>query len=263
MDNPSQHRSVLPYLLALALTAGCCLCLAGSAGAAGVYALVHRAPAPRPSATPPLPSQTVPPSPMAAADPATAAATAPDATAADSGDPDAWRRAGNPDASVVVEEFADFQCPYCAGFHRDGEPRLREEYIQTGKILFVFRFAPILDGGKSGGESHLAALAALCAGEQGKFWEYHDYLFENQPPENSGGFAAGHLADFAADLDLARADFSGCLADRRYASLVESDVSLAEDRVLQGVPTFFVNDRELLGYDETEFFDAIDSALTG
>jgi protein-disulfide isomerase len=178
-------------------------------------------------------------------------------------DPDAWRQMGDPNAKVVIEEFADYQCPFCGEFHTDGETRLRTEYIQTGKVRFIFRNFPALDrGDPEGGESHLAALGALCAGEQGRYWEYHDALFEHQSGENSGGFARPHLLEFALDLGLDGVQFDQCVQTKRYESVVDDDFQLGRDRDLQGVPTFFINGKAVLGFDPSEFFSAIDRAFS-
>ena len=229
---PKNH-SALPWILLLAILAVCLVCLVCAMGGTGVYLLSRSANASRAAGSPVSPSS----------------------------DPDAGRRAGNANAKVVVEEFADFQCPYCGQFHAKGEPRLRTEYIQRGKVLFIFRNYPVLDGGDTSGESHLAALGALCAGEQGKFWEYHDTLFENQAGENSGGFAAPHLLSFAKTLGLNGSRFDQCVQTKRYESVLDGDIRLGENRNLQGVPTFFINGTMMLGFDDAAFFSAIDNAL--
>jgi protein-disulfide isomerase len=263
MTGNPEKRSPLPWIILLVFLAACFLCAMCAAGATGVYFLS------RPASS----SSTVKPGPPSTSLIATATASTESKpteseptsspTAEPSTDPDTWRTAGDANALVVVEEFADFQCPFCGDFHARGEPQLWKEYIQTGKVRFIFRNYPVLDGGNSDGESHLAALGALCAGEQGKFWEYHDYLFENQPAENSGGFTTQHLLEFAVGLDLNRSSFDECLQSRRYEKTLSDDVRLGEDRGLEGVPTFFIQGQTLLGYDEKEFFGRIDRALNG
>ena len=236
MTPAAKNNSVLPWIILPAVIAVCLLCgvcSVCSLGGTGVYLLSR-----------------------SRASGATAVAVESPAS-----DPETWRQAGNADAKVVVEEFADFQCPYCQQFYANGEPRLRTEYIQTGKILFIFRNYPVLDGNKTDGESHLAAMGALCAGEQGKFWEYHDALYENQPGENTGGFAAPHLEGFAENLGLDASQFHDCLQTQKYQSILDEDIGLARNRNLSGVPTFVINGSVILGYDETTFFASIDKAL--
>ncbi|MDP3785182.1 MAG: thioredoxin domain-containing protein [bacterium] len=104
---------------------------------------------------------------------------------------------GNPSAKVAVIEYGDFQCPFCGKFFKTTEQQLKETYLKSGKTAFVWRDFAFL-----GEESFRAAEAARCAGEQGKFWEYHDYLFNNQRGENAGAFSDRSLKSFAATLGL-------------------------------------------------------------
>ncbi|MCL5004078.1 MAG: DsbA family protein [Patescibacteria group bacterium] len=104
---------------------------------------------------------------------------------------------GNPSASVKVVEFGDYQCPYCEQFYSSVFPQLKKDFIDTGKVEFAFRDLAFL-----GLESTNAALAASCANEQGKFWEYHDKLYGNQKGENQGAFSLENLKRFAAELSL-------------------------------------------------------------
>jgi protein-disulfide isomerase len=152
------------------------------------------------------------------------------------------REAGNPSAKVVVEEFSDFQCPYCGDFARSAEIQLREQYIKPGRILFIFRNFPVVDSFVSGGnESHLAALAAMCAGDQDMFWEYHDYLFQNQSGENQGNLNASRLQAFAAQLHLDSLQFNQCLSNQTHLDVLNADVQRGNALRLNGTPTFFVN----------------------
>jgi hypothetical protein len=88
---------------------------------------------------------------------------------------------GSPEAPVIVVDFSDFQCPKCARYVKSTEPEIKKEYVETGKIALIFKHFPRL-----GEDSLSAALTSECANEQGKFWEYHDALFQNQQGENSG-----------------------------------------------------------------------------
>src|SRR3989344_6092423 len=91
---------------------------------------------------------------------------------------------GNPAAKIVLIEYGDFQCPFCGRFFKTTEQEIKEKYIKSGEAVFVWRDFAFL-----GEESFRSAEAARCAGEQGKFWEYHDYLFNNQKGENEGAFS--------------------------------------------------------------------------
>ncbi len=177
-------------------------------------------------------------------------------------DPDSWRTTGDPAAPVLVEEFGDFQCPFCGRFHDQSEKRLREEYIDTGKVRFVFRNYIVIDGFISGGkESRQAALGALCAGAQGKFWEYHDLLFENQSGENEGAFAVPNLLSFASGLDIAEDPFQQCLQAETYAFILEADDEAADQNGIDGVPAFLINGDVMVGFQGEDFFEALDEAL--
>src|SRR3990167_2108621 len=104
---------------------------------------------------------------------------------------------GNPAAKVVLVEYGDFQCPFCGKFFKTTEKQLVDIYIKQGKAVLVWRDFAFL-----GEESFRAAEAARCAGEQNKFWEYHDYLFNNQRGENEGAFSDSILKSFAKTLKL-------------------------------------------------------------
>ena len=89
---------------------------------------------------------------------------------------------GDPNAPIKIEEFSDFQCPYCQNFHDQTEALLVEQYVNTGKVYFTYRsmgnfLSQNIGGGKT--ESQDAALAAYCAGDQNKFWDMQAYLFAN------------------------------------------------------------------------------------
>jgi protein-disulfide isomerase len=180
---------------------------------------------------------------------------------------DTARELGSATAPVVVEEFADFQCPWCGVFNTTVEVRLREQYINTGKVRFIFRNYPIVDSYVANGtESHLAALAALCAGEQNMFWDYHDLLFRSQNPagENLGAFSTPRLQAMAAQLHLDSVRFDQCLSNQSYANVLEGDIRLAQYYKISATPSFFVNGVQVTGTSEDFqwLFDAIDRALS-
>ncbi|MGD0174143.1 MAG: thioredoxin domain-containing protein [Anaerolineales bacterium] len=170
------------------------------------------------------------------------------------------REMGNSNAKVVVEEFADFQCPYCAMFNSVAESRLRSNYVQTGKVRFIFRNYIVV-----GAESNLAANAALCAGDQDAFWEYHDLLYKNQGAENSGAFSSPRLESFAAQLNLDGVKFDQCLGNQAHADIINGDIQLGHRYGIDSTPSFFINGRQVnINPQDTQFqelFDAIDKTL--
>lgn len=156
---------------------------------------------------------------------------------------------GDPKARVTMIEFSDFQCPYCGRFFVSTEPQINEQYIQTGKVRFgYFNYALL------GPASVLAAEAAECASDQGKFWEYHDALFKSQTSEKWGGFGKDNLKKFAEELGLNTATFNDCLDSGKYTALIKSDSNYASSLRVLSTPTFFINGRALVGAQPFEVF---------
>jgi protein-disulfide isomerase len=151
---------------------------------------------------------------------------------------------GNPNAAVQVEEFADFQCPACAVFVTDFEPKIVSTYVAGGKINFKFIPYSFL-----GPESVLAAQAAYCANDQNKFWEYHDTLYQNQNGENQGYITNTRLISFAKDLGLNTETFSTCVNDEKYKQKVQDDLNYGMSKNVDRTPSFLVNGR--LVYTDT------------
>lgn len=159
---------------------------------------------------------------------------------------------GDLNAPVTIVEYGDFQCPFCGKFFRDTEPVIREEYVKTGKVKFIYRDFAFL-----GQESFWAANAARCAGDQGKFWQYHDYLFNNQQGENQGAFSKANLKSFAAALSLDKEKFNACLDSNKYDEAVKKDSKAGADAGVQGTPATFINDKIYVGALPTATFTQI------
>jgi len=165
---------------------------------------------------------------------------------------------GNKNAKVTVIEFADFQCPFCERFFKDTKPSIIKDYANSGKIQFAFRHYPFL-----GQESNFSAEASECANEQGKFWEYHDYLYSHQGTENSGAFAKDKLIGFATSLGLNTNQFSSCLNSDKYAKQVADDLSAGQKAGISGTPTLVVNGQLVVGAQPyTAFKTLIDQELS-
>lgn len=159
---------------------------------------------------------------------------------------------GSKNAKVTIVEFADFQCPFCERWFKDVETSLIKDYVNTGKVKFAFRHFAFL-----GDESTWAAQASECANEQGKFWEFHDYLFKNQGPERSGTFAKDKLKGFAQALSLDTAKFNSCLDSDKYAKNVTDDQAAGQKAGVNGTPTTFVNGQAVVGAQPYSAFKAI------
>ena len=149
---------------------------------------------------------------------------------------------GNPEAPVTVVEYSDFQCPFCGRFFHTTLSEFKENYIKTGQAKFIYRDFAFL-----GQESIDAAAAAKCAGDQGKFWDYHDYLFSHQSGENQGNFSVGNLKKFAGELKLNGDEFSACLDGKKYEDAVKQNTTEGVSLGVTGTPTIFINGEKLVG----------------
>jgi len=171
---------------------------------------------------------------------------------------------GDPDAPVVIEEYSDFQCPFCRRFHDDTLPQIVETYVRTGKVYFVYRHFPVVDRTDPAQESHRAAAAAVCAARQNRFWDYHDVLFANQTGENIGNFTDRRLEAMADRLGLEMGSFRDCLASRDAAAAVNADQALALQQGLTSTPSFLINGKPLIGAQPFEAFQqVIEAELEG
>jgi len=148
---------------------------------------------------------------------------------------------GQASAPVTIEEWADFQCPACGQFARVTEPQLLGSYVAKGQVAIVFHHMAFL-----GQESNWAAEAAECAGEQGKFFEYHDKLYASQSGENRGAFSKDNLKRFGTEIGLSPA-FAACVDSGRYAQAVRDDTKVGEGRGVTATPTLFINGRKVEG----------------
>ena len=157
-------------------------------------------------------------------------------------------------APVVLTAYEDFQCPSCGAFARQVMPGLINRYIETGRVRLEWH-----DFAWYGPESNWAANAARCAGDQGKFWEYHDYLFEHQAGQNRGAFAKSHLKEFGRAVGLETATFDACVDADSHLGAVRADMERVRELNLVGTPSFFVNGRPVPASPQ-QVFAAIEAA---
>lgn len=165
---------------------------------------------------------------------------------------------GQADAPVTLVEFGDYQCTFCTRFFKETEPTLIEKYVKTGKLKIVFRNLAI-----NGRESQNAAEAAQCAADQGKFWEYHDRLFNERRGYNVGVFNKDNLVKFAVDLGLDENQFAGCYNSDRHKDLIAQDGRDAARFGARGTPTFFVNGQQLVGAQPAYVFESAIQQIIG
>lgn len=177
---------------------------------------------------------------------------------------------GAENAPVTVIEFSDFLCPYCAvseGHRPDlaeqmktrdasweaAVPKIIETYVKTGKVRFVFRDCPF-----HGESAILASEAANCAGDQGKYWEMHGLLFQNQDkfPEKTEE-QTGFLQGLADHLGLNKEAFSQCLSSGKYKDEINKDLQDAQNAGVTGTPTYFINGQKVVGAQSFSAFQSI------
>lgn len=142
---------------------------------------------------------------------------------------------GDPNAPITIVEFGDYQCFYCNKFFHDTESQIYENYIKTGKVKMVFKDFTII-----GPDSIVAAHAAHCAEEQGKFWEYHDILYNNWNGENNGWASAENQLKFAKELELDMAKFEECQDSGKYEQKIQASSNDAQTLGISGTPGFFI-----------------------
>ena len=158
-------------------------------------------------------------------------------------DPDPARLRGRPDAPVMIVEFSDFQCPYC----RSVQPAIMQVLEKYGdRVTLSYRDFPLHEIHPRAGA---AAAAARCAGEQRKFWEFHDALFAN-----FGKLDENNLIEFARGLGLNERAFEACLSSGKYTQQVERDLQEGLRAGVNGTPAFFVNGRPIEGMVPPEYF---------
>ena len=170
------------------------------------------------------------------------------------------RLKGSQGAPVVVFEFADFQCPYCARFAREVFPRIDSAYVKTGKVQWIFVNMPL----PNHSNAWAASETAMCAGAVGdKFWALHDRLFELQHEWSGQKDPAAVFARYARDAGVAQDAFQACVLADRTAALLIRDVMYATNARISGTPAFIINnDPIFVGLKSfEEWRDMLDAAV--
>lgn len=168
-------------------------------------------------------------------------------------DPMAARTKGSPTAPVTVYEMSDFQCPYCAQFALTIFPTLEAEYVQTGKVRWIFVNFPL----PMHANAVSAAQVAMCAAKQNKFWPVHDLLFRNQkvwaPLEAPGEY----LLTFADSASLDGPAFKECLTTGTTRAAIESDAQAAVRSGAKSTPSFYIEGGIMAGAQPVTVFRPI------
>ena len=165
---------------------------------------------------------------------------------------------GDPDAPLTIMEFGDYQCPGCGAFALSVKPRLEADYVASGQARFVFYDFPLYSIHP---HAFLAARAARCAGDQDKFWEYHETLFRNQARWSGEATLGGTLSDYADELDLDMGDFNACVNSDKYADVVSANLELGMRMGVQSTPTVLVQANGMLRKVATFDYNTIVSAI--
>lgn len=154
---------------------------------------------------------------------------------------------GPQDAPVLIVEFSDFQCSFCARFATETLGQILDTY--GDQVRLVFRDFPLTS---IHSQAQKAAEASQCAYEQGKYWEYHDSLFQNQQ-----ALDVDSLKGYAQELGLDTGAFNECLDFGKYTSEVQNDLAQGQSYGVTGTPTFFINGRLLRGAKPLSAFEAM------
>lgn len=164
---------------------------------------------------------------------------------------------GDPDAPVTIVEFSDFQCPVCARHVELTWPALKEQYVDTGRVYYVFRDLPLTTIHLEAFKAHEAASCVYELGGDDAYWEMHDRLFEGQQEWSGDPEHEAVFKEYAAEIGLDNAAFDECLDSGRQADAVQASMDEAFGLGLNGTPTFFIDGYPFTGAHPIENFDQI------
>ena len=165
---------------------------------------------------------------------------------------------GSADAPLVIVEYSDYRCPFCAKFSRDTEPELLERYVDEGKLRIEWRDMPIF-----GEQSLVGARAGRAAAEQGLFWEYNTAIFADAPATGHPDLAPEKLRSFAEQVGMPDLDrFEADAASTKFDEAISADASAAQAMGVMSTPSFSVNGHPMIGAQPTpEFLKLVDDLL--
>ena len=168
---------------------------------------------------------------------------------------------GDPNAPVKVDAYEDFRCSACLAYSQSVEPQIVQNYIDTGKVYYTYHFYIVIDGNDGTDASTRSANAALCAGEQNRFWDFHDTLYANQITESASLYTDARLVTMAQNLKLDMTKFNQCYQAKKYSSVVQDDINLGRSLNINSTPTIVVNGKIVTNFSQA--IAAIDAALAG
>ncbi len=144
---------------------------------------------------------------------------------------------GQASAPVTIVEFSDFQCPFCGRLYSDAEAQIRTNYINSGKVKFYYRDFPLTSIHP---DAMAGAIAGRCANDQGKFWDMHDKLFQNQDTWSSMADPKSTLEQYAKDLGLDSSKFNSCYEAQTHVSEINADEAAGQGYGVQGTPGVYI-----------------------
>jgi protein-disulfide isomerase len=150
---------------------------------------------------------------------------------------------GSDSALIEISEYADYQCPACQVFETIQFPAVREQLIATGKVRWRYRDFPL----EMHPNARVAAHAAACAEEQGKYWELHSAIYDRQPEWADSRNAAGILSQLAGTLGIDRGRFDTCMASAKYAGRIQASLDEGVRLGVGSTPTFLIAGRLYAG----------------
>ena len=143
-------------------------------------------------------------------------------------------------SNITIVEFGDYQCTFCAKFHNETREQIIKNFVDSGKINFIFKDYIVNDIPTDKGSS-MGAEASYCAGEQGKYWDYHAELYDNWKGEGTGWITNDSLKQFAKNVQISNMEqFSNCIESNKYSRLVQNNDNIARSMGLSGTPSFIL-----------------------
>ena len=159
---------------------------------------------------------------------------------------------GDVNAPVTLIEFGDYQCTFCTKFFFETKPSIEKNYVESGKLKMIF-----VDNAINGRESVNAAEASWCANDQGRYWDYHNKLYQERKGYSVGAFKKDKLVQYAGDLGLNQEEFEGCYEARKYKDKVAASTRSAPLFGARGTPSFLLNGKVISGAQPYSVFEQL------
>ena len=164
---------------------------------------------------------------------------------------------GDPSAPITILDWGDYQCTFCYRFHQSSLNIILEEYVDSGKINLVFKDFPL-----NGPDSILGAEAAYCAGDQGKYWSFHNELYSNWAGERTGWINYDSLNQFAKSVNLELDEFTSCLDEHKYKQKVLELEKFGKEIGIDATPSFLIfNDKKIIKIRGNQPIDVFRQAI--